>query len=123
MMRLDLMLPNHFHRNKMFEMKSLKRIKNKEKINPVKNINKADLKINSYFSSKFFILGTIAITPLGILKPIKEVKRDAEKIRGQADAETTKIFADAFGKDPEFYSFLRYHSYHVLLNQLQVYYY
>tara|TARA_B100001057_G_C22656679_1_gene874269 strand:+ start:700 stop:936 length:237 start_codon:yes stop_codon:yes gene_type:complete len=66
--------------NKMFEMKSLKKIKNTEKINPVKNINKADLKINSYFSSKFFILGTIAMTPLGILKPIKEVKRDAEKI-------------------------------------------
>ena len=66
--------------NKIFEMKSLKRIKNKEKINPVKNMKKADLKINSYFSSEFFILGTIAITPLGILKPIKEVKRDAEKI-------------------------------------------
>ena len=66
--------------NKIFEMKSLKRIKNKEKIIPVKNINKADLKINSYFSSKFFILGTIAMIPLGILKPTKEVKRDAENI-------------------------------------------
>ena len=66
--------------NKIFETKSLKRIKNKEKINPVKNINKADLKINSCFSSEFFILGTTAIIPFGILKPIKEVKRDAEKI-------------------------------------------
>ena len=61
-------------------MKSLKKTKNKEKINPTKNINKVDLKINSYFSSDLLILGTIAIIPLGILKPTKEVKRDAENI-------------------------------------------
>ena len=61
-------------------MESLKKIKNKETINPAKNINKADLKRNSYFSSELFILGTIAMIPLGMLKPIKEVKRDAENI-------------------------------------------
>ena len=38
---------------------------------------------------------------------VSAAKRDGEKIRGEADAETTKIFANAFGKDPEFYSFLR----------------
>ena len=30
-----------------------------------------------------------------------------EIIRGTADALTTKIFADAFGRDPEFYAFIR----------------
>ena len=38
---------------------------------------------------------------------VSAAKRDAEKIRGEADAETTKIFAKAFGRDPEFYAFLR----------------
>ncbi len=34
-------------------------------------------------------------------------RRDSEVIRGQADAESNKIFADAFGRDPEFFSFYR----------------
>ncbi len=38
---------------------------------------------------------------------VSEAKRDSEIIRGQADAETTNIFADAFGRDPEFYAFIR----------------
>ncbi len=33
--------------------------------------------------------------------------REATITRGQADAEVLKIYADAFGKDPEFYFFLR----------------
>jgi modulator of FtsH protease HflC len=33
--------------------------------------------------------------------------RRSQEIRGVADAEATKIYGDAFGKDPEFYSFLR----------------
>ena len=66
--------------NKIFDIKSFKKTKDKETINPIKNINKVDLKINSYFSSEFFILGTIAIIPLGILKPTIDVKRDAENI-------------------------------------------
>ena len=61
-------------------MKSLNKTKNREKINPIQNINKIDFKINSYFSSELFILGTMAIIPLDILKPTKEVKRDAENI-------------------------------------------
>ncbi len=32
---------------------------------------------------------------------------DAEVIRGQADAEATRIYNDAFGADPEFYAFFR----------------
>ena len=66
--------------NKIFDTKSLKTIKNIEIISPAKKINKADLKINSYFSSELFIRGTIAMIPLGILKPTKEVKRDTENI-------------------------------------------
>jgi membrane protease subunit HflC len=38
---------------------------------------------------------------------VSEAKRDSEIIRGEADAETTNIFADAFGRDPEFYAFIR----------------
>ena len=33
--------------------------------------------------------------------------RDAELIRGEGDAEATRIYADAFNQDPEFYSFTR----------------
>lgn len=33
--------------------------------------------------------------------------RDAERIRGEGDAAAAKIYADAYGKDPEFYSFWR----------------
>ncbi|MBN1609181.1 MAG: protease modulator HflC [Polyangiaceae bacterium] len=31
----------------------------------------------------------------------------AQESRGQGDADSTKIYADAFGKDPEFYAFVR----------------
>ncbi len=33
--------------------------------------------------------------------------RRAQKVRGKADAEATKIYGEAFGKDPEFYAFSR----------------
>jgi len=36
-----------------------------------------------------------------------EAYKTAQEIKGKADAESTKIFADAFGVDPEFYSFTR----------------
>ncbi len=36
-----------------------------------------------------------------------EAYRIAEEIRGNADAEATAIYAAAFGRDPEFYSFLQ----------------
>ncbi|GLQ30637.1 protease modulator HflC [Litoribrevibacter albus] len=33
--------------------------------------------------------------------------REAEKIRGDGDAQSARIYAEAFSKDPEFYSFVR----------------
>lgn len=33
--------------------------------------------------------------------------KEAEQIRGEGDAEATGVYAEAFGKDPEFYSFTR----------------
>jgi membrane protease subunit HflC len=33
--------------------------------------------------------------------------RDAQQIRGEGDAEATRIYAEAFGQDPEFYAFTR----------------
>lgn len=38
---------------------------------------------------------------------ISEAKRKAEVIRGTADAEATRIYNEAFGADPEFYTFFR----------------
>lgn len=36
-----------------------------------------------------------------------EAYKRAEEIKGKADAEATLIYAQAFGKDPEFYSFIK----------------
>jgi membrane protease subunit HflC len=36
-----------------------------------------------------------------------EAKKEAEIIRGQADAQRIAIYADAYGKDPEFFAFTR----------------
>jgi membrane protease subunit HflC len=36
-----------------------------------------------------------------------EAYRTAQEIKGKADAEATNIYAQAFGKDPEFYSFVK----------------
>ena len=42
------------------------------------------------------------------LKRIRsEAYRTAQEIRGAADSTATKVYADAFGRDPDFYSFLR----------------
>jgi len=38
---------------------------------------------------------------------VAEAKRDAEITRGDGDAERNKIFAEAFGADPEFFAFYR----------------
>jgi membrane protease subunit HflC len=38
---------------------------------------------------------------------VAEARRDAEIARGQGDAEATRIYAEAYGTDPEFYEFLR----------------
>ena len=36
-----------------------------------------------------------------------EAYRDAQEIIGEADAEATKIYAEAYEEDPEFYRFLK----------------
>ncbi len=42
------------------------------------------------------------------LKEIRsEAYRKAQEVTGTADAEATRIYADAFGRDPEFFQFLR----------------
>lgn len=38
---------------------------------------------------------------------LAESYRQAEKLRGEGDAEAIKIYADAFERDPEFYTFVR----------------
>ena len=34
-------------------------------------------------------------------------EQDAQKLRGEGDATATRIYAEAYGKDPEFYRFVR----------------
>jgi membrane protease subunit HflC len=36
-----------------------------------------------------------------------EATREAERIKGEGDAERNRIFADAFGRDPDFFAFYR----------------
>jgi len=38
---------------------------------------------------------------------LAKANKRAEELRGDGDALSTKIYADAYGKDPEFYAFLR----------------
>ena len=38
---------------------------------------------------------------------IAEAERDAQKLRGEGDAEATRIYAGAYGRDPAFYAFHR----------------
>lgn len=38
---------------------------------------------------------------------VAEAQKQAETLRGQGDADAIKIYADAFGKDPSFFSFYR----------------
>jgi membrane protease subunit HflC len=38
---------------------------------------------------------------------LNEAAKNAEKRRGAADAEATRIYAEAYGRDPDFYRFLR----------------
>jgi len=38
---------------------------------------------------------------------LSQAYRKSQEIKGKADAEATKIYAGAFGKDPEFYSFVK----------------
>ncbi|GGH22137.1 protease FtsH subunit HflC [Cribrihabitans marinus] len=42
-----------------------------------------------------------------VVELVSEARREAEIIRGEADAERNAVFAEAFGKDPEFFEFYR----------------
>jgi len=42
-----------------------------------------------------------------VVELVSEARREAEIIRGEADARRNGIFAQAFGKDPEFFEFYR----------------
>ena len=42
-----------------------------------------------------------------VVELVSTARRDAEIIRGEADAERNRIYAEAFGRDPEFFSFTR----------------
>ena len=43
------------------------------------------------------------------VKLLAEAEREAEEIRGKADAKALTIYANAYGKDPEFFRFQRSH--------------
>ena len=45
--------------------------------------------------------------PAPITAPDSIAARDSLKIRGEADAERNRIYAQAFGQNPEFYKFIR----------------
>src|SRR6266478_6318101 len=38
---------------------------------------------------------------------LAEAQRDAQRVRGNGDAESIRIYADAFGQDKEFFAFYR----------------
>ncbi|WP_420858365.1 protease modulator HflC [Marivivens marinus] len=42
-----------------------------------------------------------------VVERVSDATRQAEIIRGEADAERNRIFAEAFGEDPEFFEFYR----------------
>jgi membrane protease subunit HflC len=41
------------------------------------------------------------------MRLVSDARRRAEEIRGEADAEATRIYSEAYGADPDFYEFLR----------------
>jgi len=49
---------------------------------------------------------------------LAQAKQDAEKLRGEGDATATGVYAEAYGKDPEFYAFTRsLHAYEQFLGK------
>jgi len=48
-----------------------------------------------------------AKTDANVLRLLAEADEYARTMRGEADAEAAKIYADTYNKDPEFYAFLR----------------
>ncbi len=48
-----------------------------------------------------------ALADRTVVETVSTARRDAEVIRGEADAERNRIYAGAFGQDPEFFAFTR----------------
>ncbi|MEP2943864.1 MAG: protease modulator HflC [Hyphomicrobiales bacterium] len=48
-----------------------------------------------------------AIADRQAVEVVAEANRDSEILRGQGDAERNRLFAEAFGRDPEFFEFYR----------------
>ncbi|MEM6277721.1 MAG: protease modulator HflC, partial [Pseudomonadota bacterium] len=42
-----------------------------------------------------------------VVELVSDAQRESEIIRGEADGERERIFADAFSRDPEFFNFYR----------------
>lgn len=51
--------------------------------------------------------GVRAAADRTVIEVTSEARRDAEVIRGEADAQRNAIYAQAFGQDPEFFAFTR----------------
>jgi len=48
-----------------------------------------------------------ALADRTVVELVSSARRESEIIRGEADAERNRIYAEAFGQDPEFFSFTR----------------
>ncbi|MGY6635416.1 MAG: protease modulator HflC [Alkalilacustris sp.] len=48
-----------------------------------------------------------ALADRTVVELVSAARRDSEIIRGEADAERNRIYAEAFGRDPEFFAFTR----------------
>lgn len=48
-----------------------------------------------------------ALADRTVIETVSAARRDSEIIRGEADAERNRIYAEAFGQDPEFFAFSR----------------
>lgn len=48
-----------------------------------------------------------ALADRTVVELVSSARREAEIIRGEADAERNRVYAEAFGRDPEFFAFTR----------------
>lgn len=48
-----------------------------------------------------------AASERSVVEVVSQARKEAEVIRGEADAQRNAIYAEAFGKDPEFFAFTR----------------
>ena len=48
-----------------------------------------------------------ALADRTVVETVSEAQKNADIVRGEADAERNEIFAEAFGRDPEFFAFYR----------------